>query len=380
MTLPDFLFLIDKYLKNTISEEETDALEELLKEPKNAEVFKNLIKDDYLLKTANREFDVRTALKKSTLEFESQPVRPIWYRQPLYKYAASVLLIVGLTFLGKSILATNPHNDSPIISADEQVRLEFDDGNQQFLTETESDSILGTQNNLIGLVNNGKLRYTKGNPTATYNTLRVPYGKRFQVQLSDGTTVHLNAGSSLRYPISFSGASLREVQLEGEAYFDVAKDSIKRFVVKSQDLGIEVLGTQFNINSYTEDTEIHTTLREGSVRILSNSSTLIMAPNEQVVLVKQSHELIKRKVNADRYIAWVQGETVFTNTPFKKILKTLERKYHVQINSSIAELNDQRFTARFDGETIEQIIDYFSKSYGFDYGIENNKITINNKK
>ena len=106
-----------------------------------------------------------------------------------------------------------------------------------------------------------------------YNTLKIPYGKKFEVQLSDGTIVHLNAGTSLRYPVQFVKNQSRQVYLTGEAFFEVSKDKAHPFTVNTQEVNVEVLGTKFNVNSYTEDVSTDVVLVEGKVSLYKDKKT-----------------------------------------------------------------------------------------------------------
>jgi len=239
-----------------------------------------------------------------------------------------------------------------------------------------TDSLLGDKQNRIATVDKGVLRYESTKATIAKNTLQVPYGKHFEVTLADSTHIFLNAGSSLTYPVSFAGKEKREVVLTGEAFFKVSKDAEHPFIVNSGDLAIEVLGTEFNVNAYSDESQLYTTLREGSVRVSSPTGQILLEPNEQTVYDKTGSTMQKRTVDVGRFTAWMDNEIVFTSTPFKTILKMLERQHNVNIENQIPEINEERFTARFEQENIEQIMTYFSKSYGFNYKMNDNQITI----
>lgn len=164
-----------------------------------------------------------------------------------------------------------------------------------------------------------------------YNILTVPYGKTFQLKLADGSHVVLNAGTKLKYPVSFLGEN-RTVFLNGEAYFEVAEDSENPFIVSTDDMDIEVLGTQFNVTSYTDDQKTYAVLVEGKVAARNNlaiSETKILNPSELVYFEGQA--LQTQKVNTTKYVAWVQGKLVFVDDSFSIIKNKLERKYNLSL-------------------------------------------------
>src|SRR5690606_20172851 len=161
---------------------------------------------------------------------------------------------------------------------EESITITLDNGTIETLGIDENKVVRDADGNIIGTHNKSKLTYTgvsKGEELV-YNTLNIPYGKQFDVVLSDGTHVFLNSGTSLRYPVTFIKGKDRTVFLSGEAYFEVAKDEGHPFVVDANEIQIEVLGTKFNVSRYPEDSNINTVLVEGSIelQIKGNDATL----------------------------------------------------------------------------------------------------------
>ena len=212
----------------------------------------------------------------------------------------------------------------------------------------------------------------------------VPYGKTFQIILSDGTVVELNAGTTLKYPVNFSENQPRQVYLEGEGYFDVTHNPNHKFIVNSNGFNTEVLGTEFNVTAYPEDTTTETVLVEGSVAVyneLNKDEKTVLVPNELASLNNISKTVTKTTVNTDYYTSWRQGELIFRSMAFVDIVKQLERRFDVKITGVGEQLAKEKFTARFSKEkTIDQIVSYFSESYGFTYTIDKNKINIETNK
>ncbi|MDR2086826.1 MAG: FecR domain-containing protein [Dysgonamonadaceae bacterium] len=192
-----------------------------------------------------------------------------------------------------------------------------------------------------------------------YQKVMSPNNARSEIELSDGTKVALNVGSSLEYPRSFSGTH-RTVNLEGEAYFQVKKDSSKPFIVHTKQMDIEVLGTKFNVNAYPDLSEIRTTLEEGKVKvtIFDNDKThaRFLTPNEEISLNLGTGDIVKKQVNAQDASGWLTGKIVFTSTPLSDVLTLIGRRYNVPIDFQLTEMEKKRLTVRFDEqESVENI-------------------------
>lgn len=173
-----------------------------------------------------------------------------------------------------------------------------------------------------------------------YNTLSVPRGGEYRLVLADGTKVWMNAESSLRYPESFGDK--REVTLSGEAYFEVAKDTARPFIVLVGDNSIEVLGTHFNVSSYEKD-RIYTTLAEGKVKVCHNGQSVILHPNQQAIIRPEVSEIGVREVDASLYTSWIKGRFEFRNTELGDIAAQLSRWYDVEIRFTDESLRHKRF-------------------------------------
>ena len=163
-----------------------------------------------------------------------------------------------------------------------------------------------------------------------YNMIRTPLGGEYSLTLADGTKVWLNAMSELRYPVAF-GEGVREVELKGEAYFEVAKDAKKPFTVQFMSSSVTVLGTSFNIRAYPEEKQSQATLAEGSVRIYSPGSSMLLKPGEQAEVNALSGEMVKREVEVKSFTSWKDGRFVFEQQPLEDIMRTLERWYDIRV-------------------------------------------------
>ncbi|WP_158544254.1 FecR family protein [Pedobacter miscanthi] len=181
-------------------------------------------------------------------------------------------------------------------------------------------------------VSKGVLTYhDPGSPTEieVFNTIKIPFGGEYQLTLADGTQVWLNSGSTLRYPVSFVGKE-RNVELTGEAYFQVAKDAKRPFKVRSKDQEIEVLGTHFNISAYPDEVSSTTSLLEGSVKVVSKGKHAILNPGQQSMV--RNGGISVADADVERSIAWKNGEFNFKNTDIESIMRVVSRWYDLKVD------------------------------------------------
>ncbi len=236
-----------------------------------------------------------------------------------------------------------------------------------------------------------------------WHIVETPKGSKTKIILPDGSKIWLNAGSKLKYPKEFAPHS-REVYLEGEAFFEVAKDDHKQFLVKTHDIIVKVFGTRFNVKSYPEDNTVETTLVEGSISILKSSpegkisgKEIKLEPNERIVLYKGSQNItppeikkekikklpeiqpklvLSKSIDPSRYISWKSGRLIFRSEPMEKLAVTLERRYDVRIHFVDEEIKKYKFTGTIENETIEQVMAAIRLASSIDYKIEERDIWI----
>jgi transmembrane sensor len=211
-------------------------------------------------------------------------------------------------------------------------------------------------------------------------TTLAPKGSITQMVLADSTIVYLNAGSQLRYSPE-SQNNKREVFLEGEAWFNVAKDKKKPFVVHTRCYDINVTGTQFNIKTYETDNETITTLEEGEVIISSSENfklaeNLILKPGEQVVFNKDSNRMFVKEVNTRRFTSWKENKLMFLNLSFEELIILFERKYGVDIEVDNQEVLKYHYTGTIKNESILEILEIIKQSLPIQYKIDRQKIRI----
>ena len=214
-----------------------------------------------------------------------------------------------------------------------------------------------------------------------YVTKVVPLGQKKTITLGDGTKVKLNAGSTLRFPETFSD-SIREVYLTGEAFFEVAENSNKPFIINSQGIETRVLGTSFNISAYPNSENVSVAVATGKVKVnLSNDSnrSVMLIPNQMYVYHKSKDMDFKTEdINLSDLLAWRDKRIVFRKSLHDEIIETLERWYGVNfvVNKKIE--TGTGYTAQFKpDESLQATLEHMKYSLGFDYKLENKTVTIN---
>jgi len=211
------------------------------------------------------------------------------------------------------------------------------------------------------------------NNAVVWQTITTPPGVKSQVQLPDGTRVWLNSGSSLRYPSSFSGNS-RDVEITGEAFFEVVKDEKHPFIIDLGKIGIEVVGTEFNVINYDREKQTEIILASGKVRLFDKKENIRriiteMEPGQQAVYLKAGNELSLKYVDTEKYISWINGRLIFKDDPMDEVIRKLDRWFNVEIEMGDPEIAQYIYTATFQNETIEQILNLLKRTSPIEYTI-----------
>ncbi|MFD0792056.1 FecR family protein [Mucilaginibacter litoreus] len=260
---------------------------------------------------------------------------------PRIAVAASVLIAVSISayfFLRskktEQVMVTKVEQD--IRPGGNKAYLTLGNGQRISLTDAKNGAIASQGGQTIRKTADGKVEYDDSHYNHTdaemvYNTIETPRGGQYQVVLPDGSKVWLNAASSLRYPAAFVGAE-RKVELIGEAYFEVAKDKLHPFKVTMAQETVEVLGTHFNINSYSDEPSLKTTLLEGSVKVSTAAVQRVIKPGEQAVL--NAAGLKVQDADEEEVLAWKNGLFVFNDEPLESIMRKVSRWYDVDVQYS----------------------------------------------
>ncbi|WP_339712666.1 FecR domain-containing protein [uncultured Kriegella sp.] len=362
--------LFKKYVNNECSSEELELLEGFLESFQNdGTSWSELSFDKELKEEVWSKINMRTNQRRPKKKYD---------KRFFFKYAAVIICIVGTVIIWETISKTEP----ALIIEDNPIVLKTGNNELKNIVLGGGETLRDSKGNIIASQHKNQMVYS-GEPTSgkiVYNEILVPKGKTFQLILSDGSLVHLNSDSSLKYPVSFVQGEKRKVFLNGEAYFEVAKDAVHPFSVVSQGMDIEVLGTRFNVSCYS-NTEAHTVLLEGSVAV-SKQTSLGEVPDAHVIKPGQKATLddddamIISEVNVDDYLGWRNGFLVFNNEAFENIVEKIERRYNVVVENDYKDLDSIEFRGTFENETIEDLLNTFKESAGFDYDIINNRIVI----
>ena len=218
-----------------------------------------------------------------------------------------------------------------------------------------------------------------------FNTVIVPYGKRVQLTLSDGTKVWLNSGSKLIYPVLFS-ENKRELYIEGEAVFDVVHSNDKPFIVRTKDFDIQDLGTVFNVSAYNDDKYSSAILDQGKIEILYHSSSLLsrekieINPGTMAVYDRNHKTFEERKVNAQKYLSWREGYLIFNSEKLENILTKLGRYYNIEMVITNDQLKAEKFSGLLDlKNSPEEVLAIINETNSLSFSISNGKIFINPK-
>jgi hypothetical protein len=385
MTSQEIEKIIVKYLSKSATLSELDILTEWVKTPENKEKFKSFVKLHYIVNYSIHNPDSDKLINELFIRIRKN--RSLFVNKRLrfvLKYAAIFIGLISLTYFINLNLLNNQEND--LVKGEDDIILKLNNGNIKVIANDANENILNEKGEVVGVQQGNKLKYninTSSNKIV-YNELTVPYGKIFDLVLSDGTKVKLNAGTSLKYPVNFVKDKDREVfLLAGEAYFDVTKDEKHPFIVSSNEMNVRVLGTQFCISSYPEDENMNTVLVKGSVSLYKNyegyskSTAQLLEPGQKASWNKSNRGIYVNEVDVSLYTAWIEGKLVFKDLPFKVIRKKLERKYNVSISNDNKLLDQNTFNATFDIETIEEVLEILDRNFGIKYEIKENKIVIN---
>ncbi len=219
--------------------------------------------------------------------------------------------------------------------------------------------------------------------STAWHTIETSPGQKSILDLPDGTRVWLNSETSISYPVQFSRKN-REVKLIGEAYFDVAKMSEKPFLIDIGDLKINVLGTKFNVINYTNENETSIFLKSGSIQLQSNygdTERILykMQAGERAQFNKEKRELVIGTGHSDVCMAWLDGKIIFRDEAIENVISRLDRWFNVDIKIIDAEIEDYSYTATFQHETLEQILDLLQRSAPIDYTIIKREKNKNNE-
>ncbi len=316
----NYIVLFEKYLRNEASEEETQLLLSLLRKDKDL--------DQYLerrLDQSHPEIDEQTAqrmhaqIRSTIAQGRKRSLRTASLRRAM-QWAAMIVL--------------------PLLSA-----------------------------LLVYLITSDQL------PGNNRVTITAPNGEKAIVTLADGSRVWINSGSALTYGNDFNRHD-RKVSLDGEAYFEVAKDTQRPFIVHTREMDILALGTAFNVSAYSDENYASTVLVEGKIKVNTGGQVEILTENERAIVDKASHTLTTDRVYASDFIQWKDGNLYFENSSFDEIANTLSRVFNVEIRFASEKLRPLRFTGTLGNSSIRNALDILSLTSAMHYEMNGTVIEL----
>lgn len=385
ITKNEFLALYQKYINGQCTPMEKELLDSYSDEMK-------LQGDDWTDDLVDEQ-DVRNRiwqkLNDSRKVVEITPRKKANYR---WMAAAAVLLIAlfaGLFFIKgekpkqQAVTGIAKNKQQQIVPGSNKAYLTLANGANIILDDAKNGEIAAKTGIKVSKTANGVLVYhfTKTSPEAVasaapeFNTITTPRGGQYKVELVDGTKVWLNAASSLRFPQAFTGTD-RQVELTGEAYFEVAKNKEKPFIVKANGAQVQVLGTHFNVNAYSDNNNITTTLLEGSVRMSNASSAVMLVPGQQGSAGENGAAIKVSKADTEENMAWINGFFVFHDESIVNVMKQVSRWYDVDI-----EYRDNVQQNEFGGtisryKNINELLNNMQLTRTIHYKIEGRRVII----
>jgi len=387
-------------MKNKIDQEQLEILAHKFKQGTLTDAERIVFENWY----ANHEDEILNLPEESDViksriygqiekEIHGVPRSYTWFsRQMLFKAAACFLLLgaAGIYFFTHK--TTNDQvalHQTDIKPGTNNAILTLANGKKIILNDDHNGVLVQEEGIRITRTGDGRLQYViteTGNEAINeYHTIETPRGGQHAVLLPDGTLISLNAASSLRYPASFAHATERRVELTGEAYFEVAKDPDKPFIVKTKNEEVEVLGTHFNLNSYPDEPESKTTLVEGMVKVRMNheqpaknkEQVKILKPGQQAVI--SATEFNIKNVDAESEVAWKDGEFVFTGQNLSTIMRMISRWYNVDIKYADKQIDQLQLEGQVSRtRNLSVVLQSLEDLSGINFKLKGKEVTISN--
>lgn len=382
--------LIAGYFRNDLDAEQEAELNVWLKSSPLNQAYvdelaneKNVSSDLKKFNSFNRNAVWRktlTGLHSSSRPYQQPKIREKQLKKlwPLFAMAAaSIILVVGIT-----IFLIDPHAGSPaspVLSKKSDIPA---GGNKGFIILANGKTIPLSSTKTGIAVNANNFSYNDGSVIPTdgsqkksdYITVVTPRGGQYQIILPDHSRVWLNAASTIKFPASFAGMSERNVELSGEAYFEVFKDEAHPFILKTAIQKIKVLGTHFNVCSYADDEIERTTLLEGRIKLSAFGTARILNPGQEGKL--SEGKIAVSETDTDLAVAWTKNKFMFESEPIESLMRKVERWYNVEV-IYLGEKTEERFTgniSRFDN--ISRVVKIIEMTGASHFKIEGRKVYV----
>ncbi|MHA7944948.1 FecR family protein [Formosa sp. 3Alg 14/1] len=373
MTQKEFLKLADKYDQGKCSSKEKALLFKFCDQAQ----FESLLDTKEFPQEAQTKIRLYKRILQTIKDNDFNKRRSFMFKR--VRNIAAILVAASL--VSYFFLQQNFITESQNLA--KEITLELEDGTIQIVKENDNNAFFNKNGGILSIQKGNRLFYSNVDSVSKliYNILTVPYGKKIELELSDGTTAFLNSGTSIKYPSKFIKNKKRQIYVTGEVFLSVAKDSLHPFVVNANGLNISVLGTEFNLSAYPEDKTTEVVLVEGAVALYNDSiidknNRIILKPGERAVFNKASSNISTNSVITKPYTSWMNGELVFRNMTFENITKKLERHYDVKVLNRNKEINKTIFNASFGKASIEEILESLKENYGIEFSINDKTVII----
>ncbi len=344
-------FLLERYLNRTATEAERAELFEFISREENRPYLNTLLTDKWMQQSPDEVMPFSLKSEDNVLaeilnrQYAETPVRRMFPAKKWIAAAASLIIIAGTAIYFSqttndnnkltAAAAEKPPVSDDIVAGTNKATLTLADGTSVILGDDTDKALTDAHNNIIQ--KKGELIYVpapdknKNTAAITYNTMTTPIGGQYKIKLPDGTYVWLNAASSIRYPVAFDDKE-RAVTVTGEAYFEVARDAKRKFLVNLNGSVTEVLGTDFNVKGYPDEEEVMITLAEGSVKVSgANANGKILKPGQQAGWDNKTGKIIVAKADVETALAWKNGLFQFNGENIEKIMHMLGKWYGVEV-------------------------------------------------
>ncbi len=382
-------YLLEQYTANTSTPEEVKELFEYIRNTSDDTVLKEKIGELWIDSMDDEQIS-KIGLGSTNTEELARPVAS-GKRKWLHIAAAAIFVITVAGYFVFRVSDTQPVQDTMIrspknelVPGSDKAVLTLGDGRQIVLDDTSEGTLTEQGGTKIIKLDHGQLTYNSFDNESeqpVYNTISTPHGGQYQIVLSDGSKVWLNSVSSLHFPVYFQHDT-RKVTLTGEAYFEIAQNKEKPFLVIVEDVEVEVLGTHFNVNAYNDEGAIKTTLLEGKVKVKNGQSNKVIVPGQQAsILVKDNTAgpgISVQDVDVSAVTAWKNGRFIFKGDDIYSVMRQLARWYDANVSYEENVTNEQFVgvinRSRFD--SIPDILEMLEKTGTVSFSVQGNSIKV----
>jgi transmembrane sensor len=390
-------YLFDAYFAKTATEQEKEELFLLIQSSKTDQELAALISHTWqnmaqvqapFFEASKSEAILNNILRKENQIANHQNNRTTNSNPWRISLAVAAVMLFFLSFAvfitknlprknRKVIAKTSPSKD--ILPGGNKAVLKLGSGQTIVLDNAQVGTVVKVGDTKINKTRDGLLVYKASesashNAAYSFNTIKTPRGGQYQIILPDGSNVWLNAASSLRFPTRFTG-KFREVEITGEAYFEVAKNAAVPFIVKNRRAEIQVLGTHFNVMAYDDESEMETTLLKGAVKIKSKNAVNILKPGQQVAVNESGLQNAPHNVDTDEAVAWKNGMFQFQDAGIEVIMRQVERWYNVKVSYE-GKVTPRQFTGTISRNVKAPVLLDMLKYSGVNFEINDKNILV----